>query len=148
MTSSQSGSNADPYQSYHARFRSYHTLADPLVVAWDAGGCKKSGRVPLWDACRLPLRGFSATDHQGKKSIYAQAEVRWRFYRRLGMVAFVGAGRMDDSFGKSGEDETIPSYGLGIRFMVLESQRINLRLDYARSDKDRDAWYVSVTEAF
>ena len=64
------------------------------------------------------------------------------------MVAFAGAGRIDESFGQSGEDETIPSYGLGIRFMLLESQRINLRIDYARSDKDNDAWYLSVTEAF
>ncbi len=148
MTSSQSGSNADPYQSYYARFRSYHALADPLVVAWDVGACAKSGRVPLWDTCRLRLRGFSATDYLGKQSIYAQAEVRWRFYKRWGLVAFAGAGQVDDSFGQSGEDETIPSYGLGIRFMVLESQRINLRIDYARSDKDNDAWYVSVTEAF
>lgn len=148
MTSSQSGSNADPYQSYNARFRSYHALADPLVLAWDVGACMKSGRVPLWDTCRLPLRGFSATDYLGKQSMYAQAEVRWRFYKRWGMVAFAGAGGIDDSFGQSGEDETIPSYGLGIRFMLLESQRINLRVDYARSDKDNDAWYLSVTEAF
>lgn len=148
MTNNQSGSNSDPYQSYNARFRSYHGLADPLVFAWDVGACMKSGRVPLWDTCRLPLRGFSATDYQGKQSIYAQAEIRWRFYKRWGIVAFAGAGRIDDSFGQSGEDETIPSYGLGIRFMVLESQRINLRLDYARSDNDNDAWYVSVTEAF
>jgi len=148
MTSSQSGSNADPYQSYNARFRSYHALADPLVLAWDVGACMKSGRVPLWDTCRLPLRGFSATDYLGKQSMYAQAEVRWRFYKRWGMVAFAGAGGIDDSFGQSGEDETIPSYGLGIRFMLLESQRINLRIDYARSDKDNEAWYLSVTEAF
>ena len=55
---------------------------------------------------------------------------------------------MNDSFGRHGEDETIPSYGVGIRFMVLESQRINVRVDYARSDKDNEAWYLSVTEAF
>ena len=36
----------------------------------------------------------------------------------------------------------------GIRFMVLESQRINVRVDYARSDKGNEAWYLSVTEAF
>jgi hypothetical protein len=31
--------------------------------------------------------------------------------------------------------------------MVLESKRINMRLDYGRSD-DSDAWYLAVTEAF
>jgi hypothetical protein len=32
--------------------------------------------------------------------------------------------------------------------MVLQSQRINVRVDYARSDNDQDAWYLSVAEAF
>ncbi len=148
LTSSQSGSDADSYQSYQARFRSYHSLADPLVLAWDINGCYKSGQIPLWDTCRLALRGFPGTDYLGKQSVYAQAEVRWRLYKRWGVVAFAGAGRVDDSFGRLGEDETIPSYGLGLRFMVLESQRINVRLDYARSDKGNEAWYLSVTEAF
>jgi hypothetical protein len=31
--------------------------------------------------------------------------------------------------------------------MVLKSKRINLRVDYARSD-DNDAWYLAVGEAF
>jgi len=148
MASNQSNSDADSYQSYHARFRSYHPLADPLVLAWDISGCRKNGRIPLWDTCRLALRGFSATDYLSKQSIYAQAEVRWRFYKKWGMVAFAGAGRVEESFGKRGEDETIPSYGVGIRFMLLESQRINLRIDYARSDDGNEAWYLAVTEAF
>lgn len=64
------------------------------------------------------------------------------------MVAFAGAGRVDDAFEDIGENHTIPSYGVGLRFMVLDSQRINIRVDYARSDKGNDAWYLAVTEAF
>lgn len=148
MTSEQSNANADSYQSYHARFRSYHRLSDPLVVAWDVSACRKSGQTPLWDTCRLALRGFPVTDYLSNKSAYAQAEVRWRFYKRLGLVAFAGAGRVGDSFGNRGEGDTIPSYGAGIRLMLLESQRINLRIDYARSDHGEEAWYLAVTEAF
>ena len=148
MTSDQSNTDAGSYQSYSARLRSYHSLSDPLVLAWDINGCTKSGRIPLWDTCRLALRGFPATDYLSRQSVYAQAEIRWRFYKRWGMVAFAGAGHVDDSFGAQGESETIPSYGAGIRLMLLESQRINLRIDYARSDNGSDAWYLSVTEAF
>ena len=128
--------------------RSSHPLRDNLVLAWEVNGCSRSGQVPLWDTCRLGLRGFPATDYLGKKSVYAQAELRWRFYKKWGVVGFAGAGRMNDTFGRFGEDETIPSYGVGIRFMVLESQRINVRVDYARSDKGNEAWYLSVSEAF
>jgi hemolysin activation/secretion protein len=123
-------------------------LRDSLVLAWEIKGCARSGQIPLWDTCRLGLRGFPATDYLGKKSLHAQAELRWRFYKRWGLVGFAGAGRMDDSLGGYGEDETIPSYGAGIRFMVMESQRINVRVDYARSDRGNEAWYLSVTEAF
>jgi hypothetical protein len=148
MVASQSGSSAGSYQSYYARFRSYHRLSNSFVLAWEANGCKKSGRIPLWDTCRLNLRGFPITDYLSRESLYAQAEARWRFYKRWGLVAFAGAGRVDDSLGAHGEGETIPSYGVGVRFMVLESQRINVRVDYARTDNGNSAWYLAVTEAF
>lgn len=148
MSNGRSNSDAGSYQSYQARIRSYHSLADPLVLAWDINGCSKSGQIPLWDTCRLGLRGFPGTDYLSKQSLYAQAEIRWRFYKRWGMVAFAGAGRVNDLFGNRDVAKTIPSYGVGIRFMVLESQRINLRVDYARSDGGNEAWYLAVTEAF
>lgn len=43
--------------------------------------------------------------------------------------------------------ELIPSYGIGLRLMVLESQRINVRVDYGHSS-DQAAIYLGVTEAF
>ena len=136
------------YQSYFARLRSYHQIKTPLVLAWEVNGCTKQGRIPLWDTCRLGLRGFPVTDYLSKKSLYAQAEARWRFHKRWGLVAFAGAGWVEDSFGNHGEDKTIPSYGVGIRWMVMKSQRINVRIDYARTDDGGSAWYLGVAEAF
>ena len=148
ITASVQGGNDDSYQSYFARFRSYHPLSDRLVLAWEVSGCTKDGRIPLFDTCRLSLRGFPLTDYLSKQSILAQVEARWRFYKRWGLVAFAGGGRVDDSFGGRGEGETIPSYGAGLRWMVMESKRINVRVDYARSDNGGSAWYLSVAEAF
>jgi hypothetical protein len=91
--SNVSESEGDNYQSYHARFRSYHPLRDNLVLAWEVNGCSRSGQVPLWDTCRLGLRGFPATYYLGRQSLYGQAELRWRIYKRWGMVGFAGAGR-------------------------------------------------------
>ena len=42
------------------------------------------------DTCRLPLRGFPITQYLSNKSLYGQAEARWRFYKRWGLVAFAG----------------------------------------------------------
>jgi len=64
-----------------------------------------------------------------------------------GLVGFAGAGHITNSFSEQGDNESVPSYGAGVRFMVLQSKRINLRVDYACSD-DSDALYLGVGEAF
>ena len=140
------GSNTT-YQSYSAAYRSYHRLTDSLVLAWELQGCRRGGVAPLWDACTVKLRGFSATDYLGKVSASGQAEARWQLNERWGLAGFAGAGYVGSSFNNVREREAIPSYGVGVRFMVLKAKRINLRLDYARST-DSDAIHVSVGEAF
>lgn len=147
LFSSGSGRNNFTYQSYYTRFRSYHHLKAPLVLAWDFNGCVKSGRVPLWDTCRVGLRGFPATRYLGKSSLSAQVEARWNFHKRLGMVGFAGGGIIGDATRVSYENDIIPSYGIGLRFMVMKAQRMNLRIDYARSD-DTSAWYLGIAEYF
>lgn len=140
------GSNKT-YQSYGAAFRSYHKLTDSVVLAWEIQGCKRGGTAPLWDACLIKLRGFSATDYLGKASTSGQAEARWQLSDRWGLVGFAGAGYIGSSFNGVRERETIPSYGAGLRFTVLKAKKISLRLDYARST-DSDAIHISVGEAF
>ena len=135
------------YQSYSAAFRSYHKISDSLVLAWEIQGCQKAGSSPLWDACTVRLRGFSATDYLGKVSASGQVEARWQLSKRWGVVGFGGSGWVGNSFSGIREHEAIPSYGAGLRFMVLPAKRINLRLDYARST-DSDAIHFSVAEAF
>jgi outer membrane protein assembly factor BamA len=148
MHAQQNSSDAGSYDSYLAQYKSFHRLADPLVLAWQVSGCAKNGVIPLWDTCRLSLRGFPITEYLSRESLQGQAELRWSVFRRWGLVAFAGAGRVWNALGGKGEDDTIPSYGVGLRWMVLPSERINVRVDYARSDNDNEAWYLSVSEAF
>jgi len=140
------GSNTT-YQSYGAAFQSYHGLTDSLVLAWEIQGCQRGGTAPLWDACTIKLRGFPATDYLGKVSASGQVEARWQLSNHWGMVGFAGSGYVGSSFNGVREREAIPSYGVGLRFMVLKSKRINLRLDYARSTNS-EAIHFSVGEAF
>ncbi|MBT8108699.1 MAG: outer membrane protein assembly factor [Gammaproteobacteria bacterium] len=140
------GSDKD-YRTLTLDFKSYHELNDSLVLAWELRGCQKGGSIPLWDACRIPLRGFSAFDYLGQSSASGQAEVRWRAYKRLGLVAFSGLGWAGKSFSTAGDDESTPSYGAGIRYEVLPAKRLNMRLDFAWSE-DSEGIYLSVGEAF
>ena len=103
---------------------------------------------PLWDIRRLDLRGFPVTDYLSKQSLASQLEARWRLSRHWGAVAFAGGGFVDRPFADNGDGELTPSYGVGVRFTVLFSQRTNLRLDYGRSNTGAGAWYLAVSEAF
>lgn len=140
------GSDTD-YQAYSMNYRAYHLLEPKFVLAWEVAGCERQGSSPLWDACRIGLRGFPATDYMGKSSAYGQAEGRLRLSERWGVVAFAGAGQITDSFTGLDNNDWIPSYGFGLRFMVMQSQRINMRLDYGWST-DSNAVYLAVGEAF
>ena len=135
------------YESYSLAYRSYHQVRPSLVVAWEAAGCMKSDEVPLWDACRIGLRGFASTDYMGKSSFKAQAELRWNLSKRWGVAAFAGAGQITESLAGSRDNDVIPSYGGGVHFTVQPQQRIIMRLDYGRSS-DSDAWYLAVGQAF
>ncbi|MCE2593882.1 outer membrane protein assembly factor [Motilimonas cestriensis] len=147
MFNDQALGSTNTYQSYQIRYRFYKQLLTPLIFAFEARGCNKKGNAPLWDYCTIGLRGFSATNYLDKTSVSSQAELRWRAWKSLGFVGFAGAGEHAKTINSLGEHDAIASYGVGIRYMVLESQRINLRVDYAKSNDD-DAVYLSVTEAF
>jgi hypothetical protein len=135
------------YDAYSLIFRSYHPLTDSFVLAWEVEACGRSVGTPLWDACKIGLRGFPATNYMGRFSVSAQAEARWRFTERWGLAAFVGSGRVDDTLSGLRENDRVPSYGAGLRFIIQKEKRINLRLDYAQS-RDDDAVSFFVGEAF
>ncbi|WP_157826692.1 BamA/TamA family outer membrane protein [Colwellia sp. 12G3] len=147
LLNSTSIGSTKTYQSFNLRYRYYHQLANPLVLSLETKGCAKSGHAPLWDYCTIGLRGFSATSYLDKTSFSAQSELRWRAWHDLGLVAFAGIGYNARSIAQLGDNNSVNSYGLGLRYMLLESQRINFRVDYARSGDD-NALYVSVAEAF
>jgi hypothetical protein len=137
----------DDYDSYALAFSSYHRLADPFVLAWMISGCDRSGKVPLWDACMLNLRGASTTEYMGRSAWMAKVEGRWRLSKYWGLVAFTGAGQITDALFRENNHEIIQNYGAGIRFTVSTKHRINMRLDYGRAEND-SAFILSVGEAF
>ena len=143
----ESISSDNTYQNYSLVFNTYRQMSDSLVLAGQVQGCLRGGEVPLWDACTIKLRGFSATDFMGTGTMSGQLEGRWRLSERWGLVGFAGTGYARDVFSEIDNREWIPSYGVGLRFMVLKSKRINMRVDYARSS-DSDAIHLLVGEAF
>jgi hemolysin activation/secretion protein len=95
----------------------------------------------------LNLRGYVGGRYRDKSMLTAQAEYRWRFYKRWGAVAFAGVGQVAENFGDYNTDDLLPSAGIGARFMLSEKNRLNLSVDYAIG-KDTSALYFYVAESF
>ena len=127
-------------------FKSCTRFTSSGVLAREIQDCKRGGTAPLWDACPVKLRGFPATDHMGKTSSSGQAEIRWKLNKRWGLVGFGGVGSIGNSFSRIRDHDVLPSYGVGLRIMVLLPKQIEMRLDFACSI-DRDAIHFSVGEA-
>jgi hypothetical protein len=93
------------------------------------------------------LRGYSNGRHRGDQLMVVEAEYRWMFHRRWGAVVFGGLGWVADEVAHYSLDGTLPAAGLGVRFRIIETYRINARIDYGWGDHDQ-AVYFAIGEAY
>lgn len=93
------------------------------------------------------LRGYASGRYRDNLFMAAQAELRWYFWWKLGVVAFAGIGTTTGGWDQLTEGTVLPSYGAGLRFLAFEAQRLVVRLDYGRGNEDGQ-FYFSVSEAF
>lgn len=93
------------------------------------------------------MRGYYRGRFRDKVLYAFQAEYRWQFYRRFGVVFFGGLGDVSDEFHSFDFSEIKPSYGIGLRYMILPQRRVNLRLDIGFG-KETNGIYINITEAF
>jgi outer membrane protein assembly factor BamA len=115
-----------------------HVIAFRGVVGTMLGNPPFQAMFSLEDT----LRGYSEGRFIDRNVITVQAE-----YRRLGLVGFVGAGQVADNLGDFRVDRFKPSTGAGLRFCVVQDERINLRIDYARGVGD-SSLDIKIMEAF
>lgn len=93
------------------------------------------------------LRGYSNGRYRADQLVTIEAEYRWMFHRRWGAVVFAGLGWSANKIDEMALNDTLPSSGLGVRFMMIETYKINARIDYGWG-KDDQAIYFSIGEHF
>jgi len=131
------------------KLRSNMVLASMLTAGISSGDVPFSGYQSY--GMRNNLRGYPSGKFRGKYMATAQAEFRWRFYRRFGAVVFAGTGSL---WGDETEDYVfserswLPSAGLGARFMISKVKKLNVRLDYAIGVDGNMGVYFGMMEAF
>jgi len=145
------------FSSVNAKYHHYFSLNQKeaeghMTLAVSGTACATPGDAPFYALCkfgsRLNLRGYVAGRYRDKTMLTAQAEYRWRFYKRFGMVAFAGVGQVAESWSDYDTDNLLPSAGIGVRFMLSEENRLNISVDYAVGKGDNNALYFYVMESF
>ncbi|MBS0000390.1 MAG: BamA/TamA family outer membrane protein [Cyclobacteriaceae bacterium] len=93
------------------------------------------------------MRGYYRGRYRDKVLYAFQAEYRWQFYKRFGVVFFGGLGDVSEEFHTFDFSEVKPSCGIGLRYMILPKRKVNLRLDIGFG-KETNGIYINITEAF
>jgi outer membrane protein assembly factor BamA len=144
------GSDFD-FSSSKVDYNFYHQLKPGKVIAGRGTLCMTPGDAPFYALCKfgqgVDLRGYVGGRFRNETMATLQAEYRWRFYKKWGMVAFAGVGEVAESWSDYNLDDLLPSAGVGLRFKLSKTTDLNLSVDYAVG-KDSDAWYFYVGESF
>ena len=94
------------------------------------------------------LRGYYEGRFRDRDLWALQAELRAGHWKRMGLVAFVGAGDVAHRFSELRLDEVQASYGLGLRWQLSASEGMQIRADLGFNDEGGSGFYLAFLEAF
>lgn len=98
-----------------------------------------TGEVPFQGQNYLgrdDLRGYSQGEFRGNQLYDIQAEWRQNVYKRFGMVGFFGVGKVMYDIKDFGSSQLLPGGGVGFRYRMIESEKINVGIDVAAGKDD------------
>lgn len=145
------GSDRD-FRKLNIKISGYTTLGDTTrVLAGRILTDAAFGDVPFSGQAILSgnqnLRGYAKGRHRGDKLLTLETEYRWNFYGRWGAVGFAGVGFVGENWNSFSTGNALPAAGLGLRFRMIETYKINARIDYGWGQDDQ-AVYFSIGEAY
>ncbi len=139
-------------QEYNLDLRGYFSLGEKTVLAGQYLTTRFEGETPFYVMPRLGgddgLRGYRGGLYMDTTRAFGRMELRRRaILGPFGAVAFAGIGDVAPSPGKLTLAGNLWSAGFGIRYLLDENERINIRLDFGFGNGD-SGFYLSLGEAF
>lgn len=137
------------YEKHHWTFNRYAVLSERGTLAMRVAMQYVGGNAPFFVfpafGAGSDLRGYQTGTYRDRFLFAAQAEWRQRLSERWGAVAFAGLGTVSPDLARWGE--SLPSAGVGIRWVAAPKNNLSLRVDVAWGRGDNE-FYVSIGEAF
>lgn len=131
------------------RGNAYHRLWRDALLAYDIYGEFNSKGTPWTMMARMGdnerMRGYYNGRYTDNNMVTAQIELRQHIWRRIGCVAWCGAGNVFPALDEFRVEECLPNYGLGLRWEL--KKRVNIRFDYGIGH-DTGSFLLSINEAF
>lgn len=143
---------SDDYSKAVVNYTHYFNPLPGGVVVARVSTCAVSDGSPFFDQCSLGasdmFRGFPVMQFIDDRSVSAQVEYRHQFTKRLGGVAFAGAGQTGNKFSSLSDDGTHTAFGVGARLRVSKKYPVDLSVDWSRNSDDERQLYVYVGQRF
>ena len=131
--------------------RRYISLGGAQVIALQGTVEATRGSAPFDQLSLLGgptiMRGYVRGRYRDRDLVAAQIEYRRPIIGRLGGALFAGTGAVANTFTDVRSDDLVPSYGLGLRWLLIPRERTAIRLDYGRG-RGSSGLYVGLNEAF
>lgn len=139
-------------QEYTLDLRGYRSLSPDLVLAGQYLTTQMHGDPPFFIMPRLGgdtgLRGYRGGLYLDRTRALARLELRRsRLWGALGAVVFAGAGDVARTPHKLTLGAQLWSAGFGLRYMMDQTERVNVRVDFGFGNGD-SGFFLSLGEAF
>ncbi len=143
--------NKMPFYSTDITLSGYQPLWKGAVGCFEAHGWFNYGDEIPWtmlaqvadNSCRM--RGYYEGRYRDRNIMEVQVELRQKVWRQLGVTVFGGAANVFGHFDDIHWRQTLPNYGVGLRFEF--KKRTNLRLDLGFT-KNKPGVVFNINEAF
>ncbi len=127
----------------------YRKVWTGAILAVDLYGEFNSAGTPWTMMARMGgsyrMRGYYEGRYTDNDLITLQAELRQRIWRRIGCVVWGGAGNVFRDFASYRWSQTLPNYGIGVRWEL--KKRVNVRIDYGFG-RQTSGLLFNINEAF
>ena len=138
------------YNRYNIDLREYYSLYEDHIIVFQAYANFIDGNAPFYRLSQFGgsnlMRGYFEGRYRDKHSIVFQSEYRKHIWYKFGFVAFGGIGQVAPRLSNFRLNQFKYSAGIGIRFMIDDAEKLNLRFDYGIG-KDTSGFYMHFTEA-
>ncbi len=139
------------YFSYELDVRNYVPVAPDQTIACQLNLRGIHGNAPFQQMPFIGgdqyLKGFYLGRYRGSQVLSGQLEWRSILYKNWGLAAYLGASVMGYKKHYLDINRVMRAAGLGIRYRLLDDERLNIRADYAVG-VDGGYLYLGVAETF